>query len=57
MGAYASFEEDIKGSIEVGKAADFVILEENLFNVDINNIKNIKILNTYLNGKCMYSQL
>ena len=57
MGAYASFEEDIKGSIEVGKAADFVILEDNLFNVDINNIKNIKILNTYLNGKCMYSQL
>lgn len=55
-GAYASFEEASKGSIEVGKDADFVILTENPFEVDVNRIKDIEVYKTYLNGKCVYKR-
>ena len=54
-GAYASFEEDIKGDIAVGKAADFVLLSDNLLDIDANKIKDVKVLNTFLDGKCVYS--
>lgn len=53
--AYLSFEEKIKGSIEVGKAADFVILSENILAIDPDEIKNIKVEATYVNGKKVYS--
>ncbi|MGL4912144.1 MAG: amidohydrolase [Romboutsia sp.] len=56
MGAYASFEEDIKGSIDCGKASDFVILDKNILNIDETEIKNVNILSTYLDGKCVYSR-
>ena len=54
-GAYASFEENIKGLIQENYLADFVILDKDLFNVDVNKIKDIKVLKTYLNGKCVFS--
>ena len=54
-GAYASFEEDIKGDIAVGKDADFVLLSDNLLDIDVNKIKDVKVLNTFLDGKCVYS--
>jgi len=53
-GAYASFEEDIKGSLEPGKLADFVILDQNLFEIDPISIKNTKVLQTYVGGKKVY---
>ena len=43
--------EDKIGSIEVGKYADFVILEKNLFDVDKKQIQEVKVLATILNGK------
>ena len=52
--AWQNFEEDIKGSIEEGKYADFVILEENPLSVDQAKIKDIKILETIINGKSVY---
>ena len=53
-GAYASFEEDIKGSIEVGKLADFVILSEDLTKIPPASIGDISVEKTYLGGKLQY---
>jgi predicted amidohydrolase YtcJ len=55
-GAYASFEEDTKGSIQAGKLADFVVLEENPTNVDPLSIKDIAIIKTVIGGKIVYEQ-
>ncbi len=48
--AYASFEEDIKGSLEVGKLADFVVLGKDLFSIDAKEIKDVEVLNTFVGG-------
>ena len=53
-GAYASFEEDIKGSISVGKLADFVILADDPHDADPDEIKNIEIVRTVVGGTTMY---
>ena len=53
-GAYASFEEDIKGSLTPGKLADVVILEQDPHDVDPDTIKDIKITRTILDGKTLY---
>ncbi len=53
-GAYQYFEEDRKGSIEVGKLADLVILDKNLLKVDEMKIKDIKVLETIKEGKTIF---
>jgi predicted amidohydrolase YtcJ len=52
--SFMSFEEDIKGSISVGKLADFVVLSENILNTEKDNIKNINVLETYVGGIKMF---
>lgn len=49
--AYANFEEDEKGSIEVGKFADFIILNQNIMEIEIEEVPNIKVLNSFINGE------
>lgn len=49
--AYASFEENIKGSIEVGKLADFIVLSENIFEIPSKEIQNVNVVNTIFDGK------
>ena len=56
-GAYASFEEDIKGSIEVGKLADFVVLSNDPAKVDPDTIKDIKVEKTIVGGQIVYSSV
>ena len=56
-GAYASFEENIKGSIEPGKMADFIILSDNLFEIDPVQIKDVKVLQTFVGGKNVYTNV
>lgn len=53
--AYASFEENEKGSIEVGKYADFVILDQDIMRVAIDRVIHTKIVATILNGKIVFS--
>lgn len=52
--AYLNFMEDITGSIEVGKKADIVILEKNIFDVHVDDLYKTKILLTMLEGKVVY---
>lgn len=55
--AWQSFREKELGSIETGKYADFVILEQNPKKVDVNKIKDIRVAGSYLNGKKNNHQL
>lgn len=52
--AYASFEEEIKGSLEVGKLADIVILSEDMFRIPPDGIKAVEPLLTIVGGKEVY---
>jgi predicted amidohydrolase YtcJ len=49
--AYSNFEEEEKGSIEAGKLADFVILDKDIMQVDLSEIPNTKVIQTYVGGK------
>lgn len=55
-GAYITFEEDTKGSLEVGKVADFVVLSQNLFELSNQSIRTVTVEQTYLGGKLVYDQ-
>ena len=55
-GAYASLEEDIKGSIEPGKLADLVILSENILETPVERIKSVKADMTILDGEIVYER-
>jgi predicted amidohydrolase YtcJ len=52
--AYASFEEHLKGSIEPGKLADLVVLSENIFSVPAEQIRNVRVEKTVVNGDVVY---
>ncbi len=52
--SFCSFGEKLKGSIEEGKFADFVILDANPLEVDSAKIKNIKVLATFVAGKRVF---
>ncbi|MEQ8625197.1 MAG: amidohydrolase family protein [Vicingaceae bacterium] len=53
--AMSNFEEKQKGSIEVGKAADFIILDKDLLKVEESELLKIKVQSTFLNGEEVYS--
>lgn len=52
--AKAAFEEKKKGSLEKGKAADFIILDNDLMKCEEGKILGTKVLGTYINGKKVY---
>jgi len=54
-GAWLDHMEDVKGSIEVGKLADFCVLDEDILTVDPHKIENIRILMTIAGGNIVYS--
>ena len=54
--ARLTFEEQIKGSIEPGKLADFVVLDEDISTVDPKRIEQMKVLMTVVGGKTVFSR-
>ena len=54
--AYQYFEEDKKGSIKEGKYADLIIVDKNPLKIDVDEIKDIKVLETIKNGKTLYKR-
>ena len=56
-GAYASFEEDRKGSIEVGKLADLIVLNEDILAIDPMELVNIQVDLTMIDGVIEYERV
>lgn len=52
--AYANFEENEKGSLEVGKFADFIIVDQDPMEVEENQIPKTKVLSTFISGEKVY---
>lgn len=55
-GAYLSFNENTKGTITVGKEANFVILDHNVFDVPNEKLHEIKVNQTVLRGETVYKR-
>jgi len=55
--AYANFEEKIKGSIEIGKVADMVILQKDIMDIRIDAVPKVNVIATILNGDIVYQKL
>lgn len=55
-GAYASFEEDIKGSLEPGKLADIAILDRNLYETPKEELKDITVDMTMIDGEIVFEK-
>ncbi len=53
--ALSNFEENEKGSLEVGKAADFVILNDDIITTKEENLLKVKVLQTFINGENVFS--
>ncbi|CAH9063669.1 N-substituted formamide deformylase [Pseudoalteromonas holothuriae] len=53
-GAYAMRQEHLVGSIEVGKRADLIVLDKNLFELDAEQVKQAKVVMTLLEGEIVY---
>jgi predicted amidohydrolase YtcJ len=53
-GAWLARQEQETGSIEVGKAADLIVLDNNLFDIDPSQIANVKVIMTMLEGDIVY---
>ncbi len=52
--AYASFEEDSKGQLAPGMLADFVVLDRDLFTIEPEEIRDVRVLRTVAGGRTVY---
>ena len=55
--AYAEFQENVKGTIEVGKLADFVVLSDDIFSIDPVKIRDVKVHLTVVDGRVVFQAL
>lgn len=56
-GAYANHQDEITGSLEVGKLADIIVLDKNLFDVEPVRISETRVLLTFLGGRLVHGEL
>jgi len=54
--AYACFEEDVRGSIEVGKWADITVFDRNLLEIQEADILNAEVVYTIIDGKIIFEK-
>lgn len=54
--AYAEFQENVKGSIEPGKLADFVMISDDIFSIDPVKIRDAKVMLTVVSGKVVFER-
>ena len=54
--AYLSFDEDVKGSLEPGKYADFVVLDRDILTCPVDDIRETRALETVLGGRTVYKR-
>ena len=54
--AYSAFMEKTIGSLESGKRADFIVLDKNIFEIDVSEIHSIKVLQTWLDGELVWKR-
>jgi len=55
-GAYQLYLEDRMGSIELGKYADLIVIDQDLFDIDLLDIETVKVLKTVFNGEIVYER-
>jgi hypothetical protein len=54
--AYAEFQENEKGSITPGKLADMVLLSDDIFSIEPEKIRDVKVLKTFVGGKLVWDR-
>ncbi len=55
-GAKLNFEEDISGSIEIGKKADLITLSADPYQINSKDLRDIDVTSTIIDGKVVYDQ-
>lgn len=55
--AYAEFQENVKGTLTVGKLADIIILSKDIFSIDPEEIRSTKVLTTVVGGRIVYQAI
>lgn len=53
--AYANYEENEKGTIEVGKFADLIVLSDDIFSMNKDDLAKAKVEKTIIGGELVYS--
>ena len=52
--AYAEFQDHEKGTLEVGKLADFILLDRDPFTIDPTTLRDVQVVSTWVGGRQVY---